>query len=100
MDANIYGNCFSTNTDGVINKIKFEIYPNPTSGVVYLNKSKGFDNNKFVLRNLIGEKIKFYNFENFNGHVRIDLGDLNNGIYFLTNSQGGKAFSKKIIIVK
>lgn len=68
-----------------VNPNKFQelsnfVFPNPTTGLVNL---KGIDlKSNFILYDLLGNNIKI---ENINSNNQLDISDLNNGVYFLSN---------------
>lgn len=75
-------NCFK-------NKFEFEIYPNPTSGIIYLkNAPSGY----VKISNAIGEYIESVLFKD----NEINLGHLVNGIYFITSiDKSGREITRK-----
>jgi hypothetical protein len=63
-----------------VNELSNFIFPNPTTGLVNL---KGIDlRSNFLLYDLIGNNIKI---ENINSNNQLDISNLNNGVYFLSN---------------
>lgn len=101
MDANMYGSCSVTADNEQLVDNFFIINPNPTNGIIYLtSKNKLNGGTEFILQNIMGEIIKSFSLENPVNQQLIDLSELNNGIYFLTNYFEGKLFSKKIIVAK
>ena len=101
MDNNIFGNCFPTSTNEINGDYSFEINPNPASGIIYLKTGINLKYpTEFILLNSIGQRIKSFSINHSINQFSIDLSELNNGVYFLINSQLGKDFSKKIIVQK
>ena len=78
------------------NNIKFNIYPNPTNGL--LNIKTSFDGN-FLIINQLGQIVHSFkassNIENI-----INIENLTNGIYFIKGINDTKVKSQKLIIKK
>lgn len=74
-------------------KTKNIIYPNPTTSYVYINKD---DILKVSVFNINGKRI--FETKSYNKNQGIYLGDLNNGVYFISiQTNGNKNESFKII---
>jgi hypothetical protein len=71
---------------------KISVYPNPTSGMLYV-KSDSFD---AVVYNYQGQIVMRKN----NNDGQIDLSDLTTGIYFLEIREGNNVMIEKIILTK
>ena len=71
---------------------KISVYPNPTSGIVYV-KSDSFD---AVIYNYQGQIVMRRN----NNDGQIDLSDLTAGIYFLEIRENNNVMIEKIILTK
>lgn len=71
---------------------KISVYPNPTSGMLYV-KSDSFD---AVVYNYQGQIVMRKN----NNEGQIDLSDLTTGIYFLEIREGNNVMIEKIILTK
>lgn len=71
------------------------IYPNPSDGNIIINSANKIDN--FEIINSIGQIVKSYNNDNNNNTVRLDLSNLENGIYFIKINN---ASLHKMIILK
>lgn len=85
--------------DQVIGDLDFDMYPNPTLGEVVINKTgklPGFNVRVMDLSGKIIYEMK-YGQEN---KIKLDLNDLDSGIYTVTLSQGGESVTKKIIRTK
>jgi len=73
----------------------FEIYPNPTKGVINVNFNSAYQNVTLELYNMQGARIKAYSFSTpFNS---IDVVFLSNGIYFLKLINDNSAKSLKFV---
>lgn len=82
-------NDYETNT--------LDVSPNPSSGVVFLDSY--IDEPKNVQIFSIGGQLVFYK-EMFPGQNRLDLGRLENGIYFIHLEVNGKKYRSKISVIR
>ena len=87
-----------SNNKVVENVIKVEdnkvaLYPNPTSGIVYVKLDKSFD---AVVYNYQGQVVM----RKTNNDGQIDLSSLNTGIYFLEIRENNNVMIEKIILTK
>jgi len=77
-------------------KTQFMIYPNPTSGLLYINTN--FDG-EFLIVNQLGQTIKTFkvsaNLEN-----NINVENFADGIYYIKGTNGTKISCQKLIIKK
>ncbi len=77
------------------NKIK--LFPNPVVDFLTI-EADGIDLRNIVVLNLLGQELKTINLEDNLISKRIDLSNLNNGVYFIKiSSQNGNSTIKKII---
>jgi M6 family metalloprotease-like protein len=74
----------------------FYISPNPTNGILNINSK--FDN-EFYLYDIFGRRINKY-FTVSDKNYKIDISDLNPGVYFMKSNSGKNSFCKKIILDK
>jgi hypothetical protein len=72
---------------------KISVYPNPTSGMIYIDSDKSFD---AVIYNYQGQVVLRRN----NNDGQIDLSDLTAGIYFLEIREHNNVMIEKIILTK
>lgn len=77
--------------DARINKVN--AYPNPTTGKVEITNLSG--NGTFVLTNVQGAILKSIDY--YSSTKTIDISDLKNGIYFISNLDKSNFFVQKII---
>lgn len=77
--------------DAKINKVN--VYPNPTTGKVEITNLSG--NGTFVLTNVQGAILKSIDYNS--STKTIDISDLKNGIYFISNLDKSNFFVQKII---
>ena len=70
---------------------KVSLYPNPTSGILYVNIAETFD---AVLYNYQGQVVM----REYNNDGKIDMSDLSTGIYFVEIRSGKDVMIEKIIV--
>jgi len=77
-------------------------YPNPVKDAFYLDYNFSEANTARVeVINVIGSVVKVQNIQDLNGKTRIDISNLNNGVYFYRLIVDGKKYvSKKLIVQK
>lgn len=75
------------------NDLNIRIYPNPVSNAIYLNKEADKKTDRFTILNMNGQKIM--EGSNIN---KIDVAELNEGVYLLHVEDEGKHMSQKIVI--
>lgn len=78
-----------------------EVYPNPANNVAFidLNIPEGLNNAQLIVSNLLGSEVKSLNINERSGKVRIDVGDLKNGLYFCTIKAQGQLLESKRLVV-
>ncbi|PID67768.1 MAG: hypothetical protein CR968_05005 [Flavobacteriia bacterium] len=86
------GETGSTDSE-VLNNV--DIYPNPSSGVLYLKSDKSLD---VYITNMIGQRVFEQN--DINANATLDINHLDNGVYLLTIVDGEASTSRKIILNK
>lgn len=74
-----------------------EIFPNPISNYINIETKTPF--NSYVITNIIGQSVKKNNL-NKNEMIRIDVRDLNEGLYILTLFSEKEMISKKFQVSK
>lgn len=72
---------------------RISVYPNPTSGMIYVNSDDSFD---ATVYNYQGQVVMRRN----NNDGQIDLSDLTAGVYFLDIRENNKVMIEKIILTK
>lgn len=75
------------------NAFGFEVYPNPTNGIVTINTP---ENSTFRITNIIGKEV--YKNVRSNSSNEIDLSAMPKGAYFITLNSEGIITTKKLII--
>ncbi len=90
--------CYTVTTLGTPTFVKtqFTIYPNPTSGLLYIDTN--FDG-EFLIVNQLGQTIKtFKAYANLENNLNVE--NLADGIYYIKGTNGIKISSQKLIIKK
>ena len=85
--------------DQIIGDLDFDMWPNPTLGEVIISKPGKDPGFSVKVMDLSGKIIYDLQYNN-ESKVRLDLGDLDSGIYTVTMSQGDQSITKKIIRTK
>ena len=78
-------------------KILFSIYPNPSSGNFIITSTEAFANGTLEVLNILGEKVFSENVFN-SSELKINLENMNAGIYFLKIFDGQNDFSGKLLV--
>ncbi len=73
------------------------LYPNPTTDFINISSSKEIS--EILIRDLSGRLIKSVRVLNIK-NKKIDLSNINQGLYFITTYNKGKLLSQKIIVVE
>lgn len=76
----------------VLDALNFNIYPNPFEDVIYIESSENNYIELLKIYNHLGQLVK-----EFNGVKQVNLGDLENGMYFIQVFNNGKSLSKSLI---
>lgn len=97
--------CSATvNVEKVKEDIRFNIYPNPSGGLIYLNigSESKLSNASLVVIDVMGKKVfEVKNLEKiFVPNYPVDLSRLADGIYFISASIEDKKATHKLIINK
>lgn len=71
-----------------------EVYPNPSTGLVYINAKMGLEN--IYVYDITGRLLR--NFSNTSDKVQIDLSAYGKGAYVIKMSNGKEVVTKKVII--
>ena len=82
--------------------IKFKLYPNPNDGSMQLDYSiLSGQNGKLIIFSLIGNKLSVYKLESGKKTLKINEGELKNGIYFYKIVLNNKEITRdKLVIIK
>lgn len=98
--AKITGNSETLGVKEFSEKSGISIYPNPTSGKIYLNSSKTINTYEIRVIDIMGRCVFVENLNQVGSNALIDLGSLNNGVYFLNISSETGRFIEKVVIQK
>lgn len=72
------------------------VYPNPTSGMVYINQTETSNNYKVVVTDAFGKMI-----QTMSNQQNIDLSEYANGVYYIqVQTENTQSAAKKIILIK
>jgi len=63
------------------------VYPNPANEMIYVTMNESIDNARFEIYTMVGTRVASKQFSNANGKVEIEVSDLPNGVYMLTEVQ-------------
>ncbi|MGB1309277.1 MAG: T9SS type A sorting domain-containing protein [Oceanihabitans sp.] len=75
------------------------IYPNPSNGVLNINKPSGVNLEKATVYNVLGKSVKTINLVNMTDSKSLDLTALSSGLYLVNiQAENGKTITKKIVI--
>lgn len=72
------------------------VYPNPSSEIVWIKDQTSFRIDAFSIYDLSGRKVKHDTFNT--SEKKVDISNLNNGVYLLELSSSGKKITKKIVV--
>ena len=102
-DTNLYPKlkvCYTTNSTKLIelkNSFKFNIYPNPTSDLLFVEFLNNTEEDVYMeLFNSIGEIV--YSRKNINANLSIDVSQFTKGIYFMKVYSNSLVSAKKVVI--
>ena len=70
---------------------KVSLYPNPTSGMIYIELDKTFD---AVVYNYQGQVVM----REYNNERQLDLSNLSTGIYFVEIREGHNIMIEKVVV--
>lgn len=89
--------------DDQLKSIGFEVYPNPSNGLITLNK-KVIDNQNYtvIVTDVIGKVVQQINWKEManNNQLAIDLSEQKAGVYHVTIATELSRYSTKIVLVK
>jgi ELWxxDGT repeat protein len=89
--------------DDQLKNIGFEIYPNPSNGLITLNK-KAIDNQKYtvIITDVIGNIVQQYSWNEManNNQLAIDIRQQKAGVYQITVATEQSRYSAKVVLLK
>lgn len=80
-----------------VNPMNFQVYPNPTNGVIYLNGLNKGGTYEIKVYDLFGKCVFHKLTVNSFATEKLDLSRLSEGAYILNVSSGGKIYREKIL---
>ena len=82
-----------------IEEDKFLVYPNPSSGLIYLNYEGTLNEHlRLDIKNYLGQSVYSKDFFNNKNIIQMNLDVLSSGVYHLCFSTENTFISKKIVI--
>jgi hypothetical protein len=82
------------------NSESINVYPNPTTGTIYLNLSDLRQSANVKVLNIVGVVVKDQIIETPGSRESINLNGLNSGLYFIKVQSGNKVYTSKVQLVK
>lgn len=79
-----------------INAESITVFPNPASEIIWIGNSTAVDVEKYSVYDMSGRLVLQSNF--YNSEKKIDVSDLNQGVYLLELNAEGKKLTKKIMV--
>jgi PKD repeat protein len=96
-------NCISfaeNRSKSAIQDESIEVFPNPTTGLIHINFANNNLADKFILSNLLGQKIYEYTIPENQTQIDLDLSPMENGIYMFNILCKNQTIQKgKVIII-
>jgi hypothetical protein len=98
MDANMFGTCDTTAHVSDLNKTPFNIYPNPTNDILYVETpfEKNFEIKVFTTQGTLVKQMQRANAT----RTALSLANLPKGMYFIQIKNDNQTFSTQKIIVQ
>jgi hypothetical protein len=91
--------CGINSTNELLSENTFNIYPNPSNGIVYINSQINPNKNVSIyIIDLLGHEIQ--RFENNSFPFELNLNELPNGSYLLKFETGSSSITKKLFLSK
>ncbi len=83
---------------GYTNLNDLRIYPNPTTGICYVNSGSLSNVDEYCITDTQGKKLKSYHLKNLNqGSLEINLNNFTSGIYFVEFRASGSITRRKLV---
>ena len=82
------------------NSENINVYPNPTTGTIYLNLSDLKESANVKVLNMVGVVVKNKTIEMPGSRETLNLNGLNTGLYFIRVQSGDKVHTSKVQLVK
>lgn len=89
-----YNSCFLTTETNEILFPNFDIYPNPTKEILFIQNRQSINIKSITISDINGLIIKSFN----TATSELDISDLSSGLYFLNISSDSGIITKKVII--
>ena len=100
-NVNTVTNCVATGIAKVDNKLGFEVYPNPTKGMLNVDFSKGnMKDVTIVLTDILGKEVRRVSLGDFNAVYQLDMTSLHNGFYFVKVLSAKGESAQRVMLAK
>ncbi len=76
------------------------IYPNPSSGVVFVTLSEDIVCDNIIVKDLLGVELLRQSFAEISQNKYLDLSNLSTGTYLITMRIGNKEITKRVVLIK
>ena len=98
MDANMFGTCDTTVQVADLNNVPFNIYPNPTNDILYVETpfEKNFEINIFTTQGTLVQRAQRANAS----RTSLSLANLPKGMYFIQIKNDSQTFTTQKIIIQ
>ena len=98
MDANMFGTCDTTVQVADLNNVPFNIYPNPTNDILYVETpfEKNFEINFFTTQGTLVQRAQRANAS----RTSLSLANLPKGMYFIQIKNDSQTFTTQKIIIQ
>jgi hypothetical protein len=100
-NVNTVTNCVVTGIAKVDNKLGFEVYPNPTKGMLNVDFSNGnLKEVSIVLTDILGKEVRRISLGDFNAVYQLDMTSLHNGFYFVKVLSAKGESAQRVMLAK
>ena len=81
----------------IVNKQAYNVYPNPSSGLVNIYSEQGFIDTKIIVSDITGRKI-YENNVNNSKNVSVELSNYGSGVYLISIIKNDEVINKRVVI--
>ncbi|MGB1243771.1 MAG: T9SS type A sorting domain-containing protein, partial [Chitinophagales bacterium] len=87
--------CESVSTNDLDLEARFDIFPNPTNGSIFVQMKENYSpfESQLYLSDVFGRKVKVFP---INQNV-LEISELPNGVYFVILEMDGQKYGKKVV---
>ena len=96
----VNGKLTVTNPDGISlkNDLGLKIYPNPSSGILYISSSKALTDVEVNIQDIQGKPVLIKRIPVLNSPVQFNLAEIPKGLYFIRLTIGTDTFVQKLVL--